>query len=234
MPNVPCEPFGQVAPVSSFNAGYPAGVIPGNILVAVVAMSTSGLTTTPITQTGPDPWVLLAQTPVGSFSTAFGVFVCIVPGGFTSATFSTAPDAGSWAVNIGDYYNVDTGNPIDVANPSINIFSSESPSVIATAPSITTTIQNTRLLYCVSTVDVEGVFADLEASPPGMTLQQSGQSSFLPQSQVAIHDEPFAPIGATGTRAQTIAKEAGKPVITAFNFLLALRPFCIQPAAPSP
>jgi len=114
-------------------------------------------------------------------------------------------------------------------NSLLNIFGPSAPA-IAVAPSITTTIQNTFLVYCVSTIDTEGVFADLQTPPAGMILEQSGRSSVGFDSQVAIHDAPFGPIGATGTRSQTISSTDEPPAdqVTAFNYLLALQPICLD------
>ena len=231
MSNVLCTAVGVGAPVTSIAAAYPVGTVAGDVLIAAVAATVPAVTSDPIIQTGSDPWVQLAQTPTGTHITQFAVFSLVVPvGSPLIATFSTV-QAAIYAVNMAGYTNVNPTTPINAQNPGINI-SFGAPFVVMTAPSILTTIQNTVLVYCASADAHGGQFVDLQTPPTGMTLEQSGESTFgaslSENSEVAIHDELFAPIGLTGPRTQIINRIVGPFAITCFNFMCALTPICLS------
>ncbi len=228
MPNVVCTTVGTPTPVTSITAAYPAGTVAGDVLIVAVAATVPAITTDPITQTGPDPWVQLAQNPTGADITQFAVFSLVVPvGSPLTATFNTV-QAAIYAVNMAGYSNVNPVTPINAQNPGINI-SNFAPAVTVTAPTLLTTIQNTVLVYCIASMNAEGLFTDLQNPPAGMTLEQSGHSNFgFGDSEVAIHDEPFAPIGLTGPRSQIINRAPGPFAISVMNFMCALTPIYVS------
>ncbi len=229
MPNVLCTEQATPIQVDSITATAPAGTSAGDLLVAVVAKDDPAATTVLISESGADPWIQQAQNALGG-STSFAVFTLVVPVGFGgSATFESSGDVGIWAVNMAAYSGVDPFAPVNAANAGINTNGPSAPSVVALAPSITTTIDGCVLIYASSTINHEGLFADLQTPPVGMALEQSGQSTFGgPDAQVALFDELRPVAGPTGDRTQTIGVQAPANFVTSFCFMFAIQPVCLD------
>lgn len=228
MPLVVCTQ--QNGTFDSFSVALPAGAAVGNVVVAVVAkaMDNSVAPGSPIT-TADAGWVKLAeatQLMAGEpGTTRVAVFIGVLGVGFSDpVTFDTDPGAaGGWAVNMARYIGVDTSNPVNAMNPSINLAVPGDP-VMPSAPSITTNSAGCMLIYLLS---IHNTLSNSPA-PAGMTLRQGGGSSMLSNTlnaAVAIFDQLLGPAGATGARSQSLAAAPGFTA-TAQCFLLALQPIC--------
>ncbi len=204
---------GANAKTTSLVLPKPTGTVAGDVLLASVAVRT----TTAITP--PAGWTLVRVDPrATTFRQA--VYVHVAGGGEPASYTWTFPGARPAVGTIAAYEGVDTANPIVAHN---GIDSAGSASI--TAPSVTTTVPNTRLV---------GFFAIVGATTigpaAGMTeltevVNPSGTSNPL---TVSLDDQPIPASGATGNRVATAAKSAAN-----IGQLVALRPETGGPPANS-
>jgi hypothetical protein len=113
-----------------------------------------------------------------------------------SYTFTFA--SGSGQDMSGGILAVLGGNPATPINASNGQFNGTTSSKNVTAPSITTTLANTLLIFG-GACNVNAGFTP----PPGMTEYWDVASSGTYKVATEAATQPFAPIGATGTRVAT-------------------------------
>ena len=182
----------------------PSGTVSGDVLLASVALRS----TTAIT--APAGWTLVRVDPRATvFRQAIYVHVAggAEPASYTWTFASARPAVGT----IAAYSGVDSANPI-VAHSGIDSAGSAS----ITAPSLTTTVPNTRLLGFFAIVGTTTI-----GPPGGMTERTevatpAGVSNPLTAS---LDDQPIPATGATGSRVATAAISAAN-----IGQLVALRP----------
>ncbi len=192
----------------------PSGTVSGDVLLASVALRS----TTAIT--APAGWTLVRVDPRATvFRQAVYVHVAggAEPASYTWTFASARPAVGT----IAAYSGVDGANPI-VAHSGIDSAGSAS----ITAPSLTTTVPDTRL------VGFFGIVGTTTIGPPaGMTertevVTPAGTSNPLTAS---LDDQPIPASGATGSRVATAAISAAN-----IGQLVALRPGGGGPPGNSP
>jgi hypothetical protein len=117
------------------------------------------------------------------------------------------------AGGITTYAGVDTTNPVDAIDASVNT----NASLLITAPSITTTVPDTLLVH----VGAINAAANVSA-PAGMTERWEADSPNLTSTRdvtASSSDAPFAGAASTGSRA-AVSSASGPSI----GVLLALRP----------
>jgi Domain of unknown function (DUF1929)/Bacterial Ig domain len=192
----------------------PAGVAPGDVLLASVAVRGGP------SITAPSGWSLARLDMDGSFvRQAMYVKVASTsePASFTW-TLSAAKQA---AGGIAAFTGVDTTNPVDASAGQVNASATS-----LTAPSVTTTVPDTML------VAFYGVAPLTQLSPPaGMTerweVPSPAGATYPLVSESASGVQPAA--GATGVRTATAAK-----AVRSIGQLVALRPGSGGPPPPPP
>ena len=213
--------------VQSFQINKPAGVVDGDVMVMTAAIQSwaDPPTSPPDINTVLNPpagWTLVRKTYLGDPPCSLAPHSQVLhtwykvasgePASYT-LTFPVVSINKLAVVGILAFSGVDTSNPIDAEGGQANCPSS--PNV--TAPSITTTTANTWLVggFAVNA----GAPSPTYTPPPGMTervdLVAGDQWVTL-----EVADEPWAPVGATGTRV-AVATDPNRSTI---GHLLALRP----------
>lgn len=193
--------------VTALTVNKPSGVISGDVLYFIVWHSDSG-----VTSTTPSGWAL-QERRVDSTNFVVAELYMKVAGGSEPASY-TLDHAGAVSHDIGviiAYSNPHPVTPQDVFGGQTNT----SLSTSATAPSITTTGTNKRVIgiFC-------GNNEDFTWTPPsGMTERVDVQaaSGAGHRGTICITDELVAASGATGTRVATASD-----VVFSICFLIAL------------
>lgn len=184
---------------SSLTLNKPSGTIEGDVMVAHVVVNSASTTIT--TPTG---WTLLRRDNT-SGSMASIIFYKVAGASEPSSynwSFGTSRNS---AGGIATYYNVDTSTPIDAHNGQYNQDTST-----MTAPSITTTLSNGRLLY------IAGASASSSVSgPSGMTQQWRVGSS----SMSYLAERAVTTAGPTGnvTATNTLTGESNTAALVALR-----------------
>lgn len=196
--------------VSSLGITRPTGTTTNDVLICAITVSRFGSVSTL------SGWTLLAEVTRPGSSRQFVYYR--VSGGSEPATYTwTLDDAGqSVAGAIACYRNVNTSTPIDAS-----AFRDSPFGVDMIAPSITTTVSNTRLVFVGGIETAYGT--TLTSTPPtGYTerVDQAASGSGSDSRQVVyIADAQGGAAGATGEVVAAMA-ESWEPVAG----LIALRP----------
>jgi hypothetical protein len=192
---------------TSITFSPPAGVAAGDVLIAVLGTRAGDALMS--VQTG---WTLINNGSWGSPLMDSYVFYRVATASESSYTF-TSSSSSKMAVVAMAYSGVDTINPVDAQNNQVN----STASTTMTAPSITTTQLNTKLIAAYTSASSGTVTAG-----SGMTLQGQTTSSGGGQAgskvTVGAQDITQAAAGATGT------KTATGPSAASIGHLIALRP----------
>ena len=162
---------------------------------------TAGLTGVGTATKSGNEWgaMLLALRPA-SITTKHGLATYYkVAGGSEPADYAWGISAaGNWTVGISTYRGVDNTTPIDV-----HAVQGNASSTSATAPTITTTVNNARLVAIYASKNGTPV-----AAPPGTMTERIDFSTAVgttTQAGLEMADETFATAGATGTRVATLS-----------------------------
>jgi hypothetical protein len=157
-------PFRSAAPASASDQASlvipkPAGVVDGDVLLAIIEVGSIGL---PTAITPPTGWTLIQQSSesTGSNTYRFYAFTKVASGEGADYAFTT-PETNFWAGGIAAYYGVDQVTPVNAS--SVNPVTSPSADQVAT--SITTTVANTILVGCFT----KGFYDCTWTPPSGMT-----------------------------------------------------------------
>jgi hypothetical protein len=198
---------------TSISLNRPAGTAAGHVMVASIVSNDDypGFT-------APAGWSVVSDRSITDVLRQ-AVYVKVAgPSEPTAYTWGVS-DFRRLAGGITTYADVDAAGPVDAVGTSVN----STASATVTAPSITTTVPDTRLVQLVA-VNSQGT-----VSPPAdMTERWEARSPNLSSARDALAasaDTVHAPAGATGARVAT-ASAAGRSIGT----LLALRP--AGPASP--
>lgn len=207
---------------TSVTLSAPAGVNPGDILIAVLG-GTGASRSAQYTATAPagSSWTLVkSQQDTAIFS---GLYVFWAPSTETNFTFTTVQNTtGSTAVLA--YTGVDNATPLDVAAVSqVN-----TSSTTETAPSISTTTTNTILVGAFLWSVTGTVALPTYSAEFGTHRQSGGQSGGRGGSaSIDVADLAKAATGASGTKTVTTSS-AQKSI----GLLLALRADTTPPIPP--
>ncbi|CDM57664.1 putative mannose-sensitive agglutinin [Rhizobium favelukesii] len=171
----------------------PAGIVNGDILIAIIFLGQSG-GTAPTAPTAPSGFTQIGTgtsvTESGnSFSALFGVYwkrAASESGSYTF-THSTASSQAAIAVYSGA---LSSGSPVDVLSQNSGTLS---PGTTATATGVTTTAANDLVIYAGHNWDATGTLSP----PTGMTERVD--------SLVYIADVAQPSAGASGNKTQTLA-----------------------------
>ena len=173
----------------SLSINAPAGVVPGDILVATVGKTGSEFLGIP------SGWTRIQH--VGDSSTMdFGAFYHVVAGGDPSSySFSWTGSTNRYATGgMTSYSNVDNDNPVDLNG----VYGSGASSVTSfPAPSITTTASNEMI------VTSFGVVANATWTPPAGMAERTDQAAGTGTTFVTIEQADVVQAGppaATGTK----------------------------------
>ncbi|MBI3977136.1 MAG: DNRLRE domain-containing protein, partial [Chloroflexi bacterium] len=178
---------------SSLTVSRPPGVQNGDILIAHLALRGGKSSVVPV----PAGWTLVGFGH--SDSTIWsGVYYRVVPVAQNepaSYTWSWSP-AGAAAIGIAAYSGVSSTNPIDGSSKQVNTVSG---STAVTAPSITTTANNDRLLFFAAVSGGNSV-----TPPSGMTERWDHRSnSGTANATGEFADKALGAAGATGSQTGT-------------------------------
>ncbi len=227
-PPPPPPTGGPIAPVASSSSGSsssrtsitlnrPAGTATGHVMVAQIVSNddSPGFT-------APAGWTLVNDRSIVD-ALLQAVYVKVAgssePGSYTW----TLSDFRRVAGGITTYSGVDTTNPVNASGVLVN----NTASTNVAAPSITTTVADTRLVQ-LAAINAEGTL-----SPPAGMAERweatSPNSSNTRDALASASDATQAAIGATSGRTAT-ATRAGRSIGT----LLALRPNGSPPPPPPP
>jgi hypothetical protein len=182
----------------------PAGTVTGDVLLAAVTVRG-----TP-TITPPSGWTVV-RTDTRGTALRQAVFMRVAAAGEPTSYTWTFSQAATAVGTIGAYTGVDTANPLNG-----NSGQTTASSATITAPSITTTVANTRL------VAFFGITGKTTIGPPSGMLERQDLTSppSTPDKMTAeLADVLRAAVGATGSRVATAAKSGGN-----IGQLVALRP----------
>jgi RHS repeat-associated protein len=180
------------APITSHTIAKPAGVVTNDVLVAGITMRGAP------TITAPSGWTLVRSDASGS--TVTQAVYRKVAGGSEPASYTWtfgAPIDGVVGA-IAAYSGVNTTTPIDVSGGQANASSTS-----VTAPSVTTTVTNTKLVGFFGTAD-DATFT----APSGMTERTDILINSSQDGSASSADVTQASAGATGTKVATASKAA--------------------------
>jgi RHS repeat-associated protein len=186
----------------------PAGITANDQILVASTTSASNATATPDGYT-------LAGTYPGTNVSATTLFRRTASGGETSLTLHYANELFPKAVVAVVYRGVNPVQPFDATAAGVG------SGTTVTAPSLTTTLANERLVL------FEGAFSQINVVPvtwiPPTGMTDRADKSDLPQASAAIADQTLTTAGATGTRTATLS-----PTVTVGTdltaVLVALRP----------
>lgn len=173
---------------SSVTVNKPSGIVNTDVMIAVVAYASGTLTT-------PSSWTNIFTT-VGTNGTVAAYYK--VAGGSEPADYTWSINtSGSLSVATVGFYNVNTSTPINISGSQAN----NTASTTMTAPSVTTTIPETMLLYLGGIADPSG--GSTTVLPPGGMTEDSDAGAGTVTTYIA--EEIVSSTGATGSRAATIS-----------------------------
>jgi len=182
----------------SLSINTPAGVVPGDVLVATVGKTGSEFVGIP------SGWTRIQH--VGDSSTMdFGAFYHVVAGGDPSSySFSWTGSTNRYAAGgMTTYSNVDNDNPVDLNG----VYGSGGSNVTSfPAPSITTTVPNEMI------VTSFGVVANATWTPPAGMTERTDQAAGTGTTFVTIEQADVlqaGPPAATGTKTATSSVAGG-------------------------
>lgn len=219
VPGVGTAPNGDTSTIS---LPVPAAASAGDVLVAHVVLHTHAFGANPLP--APSGWHLVRTDDDNNHLIA-GIFWRVATGSEPSSyTFTNnSGDVTQQATGaIVAYRGVDTASPVEAHAGTASLTGSDT----LTAPSVTTTSANTRLLSLV------GVYGNDQgpATPPGSMTERYEGTEVNELSVVEVlgeaADEPLPAPGASGTRSTTVA---GTDTSVAQS--LALRPQSDRPNA---
>ncbi len=206
---------GATGVVSSTNTSLsfsaPAGTAAGDLML--VQLSVRGGTAT--TLTAPSGWTLLRRDNNGSILAQAVYYKFATATEPASTTWGISPNNRAVGAIIA-YRGVDTAAPINASGGQINAFS-----LSVTAPSVTTTVANARLVGFFGTTNGNTSFT----SPSGMAERIDVGTGAGPNGvTITVTDSIQADAVASGTRTAT-AKTAAANI----GQLVALRPVVVAP-----
>jgi MSHA biogenesis protein MshQ len=186
---------------TSLTLNTPAGVLASDVLVAHIVVRGSTTIITP-----PSGWVLIRRDNTGS---SIGVAL------YYKVAGAAEPTSYTWTFNssqqasggVGAYIGVNNTTPVDASSGQYN-----SGATIDTAPSVTVSTANDRLLY------FAGVTILSTVTPPSGMTQQWNVTTADTASEMA--DQPLTSAGATGNRVGTLNVSGHSNI----GQLVALRP----------
>ncbi|HEY4411349.1 MAG TPA: Ig-like domain-containing protein, partial [Acidimicrobiia bacterium] len=175
---------------TSLTIGRPAGVVPGDVMVAGV-----GIRGTPAV-TPPPGWTFIRTDAAGTYTTQvlyYRVVTASEPASYTWTFSASVPAAGG----IEDYQGVNTAVPINVSGATAQINNTTS----IAAPSVTTTVPAARVVGFFS------IGGGNSITPPAGMTERSEASSTAGSSHVTWEGSDFTQTaaGATGPRTATAA-----------------------------
>ncbi|MGH9011881.1 MAG: metallophosphoesterase family protein, partial [Acidimicrobiia bacterium] len=182
---------------STITLGRPAGTAAGQVLVASIATNADAT----IVPSNPG-WTVL-RNDVISGTVRQAVYVKVVGSADPTAYQWTIPE-GTRRVTGGitAYAGVDTANPVDTVDATMN-----ASSTAVAAPSITTTVANTMLVQVVA-VNAEGTLT----APAGMTEAWEAASPNTNSDRDVLSSSSYAvqtAVGSTGDRVATASLPGG-------------------------
>ena len=174
--------------VSSLNITVPSTVVNGDLMLLTVGVQSGSRTIT--TPTG---WTVLQDTPISTLGRK-ATYYRVAVGAEASTVYTISIVGGTARIDaaIVAYSGVDTLSPINVSSGQAN---ASSTSIVA--PTVTTTVGNTRLVFLGTTI----VGASGITPPTGETERADYGPASSMRSEVA--DETIATASATGTRTAT-------------------------------
>ena len=192
---------GTANPGTSLVITKPTGTVDGDVMIAGIV---GNITTELVAPAG---WTQVRLDSASTFR--YGVYRRVASSEGANYTWTlTASGTGSIAGGIQAYSGVDNTTPVDIDGGQTN---ASSTSIVA--PSVTTTVADTRLVGFFQHVDPAGAVTPdagqterFEVSPDAFTTAEGG-------------DEAVVAIGATGSRTATAANAAAN-----CGQLIALRP----------
>lgn len=176
---------------TTLTVSKPTGTVEGDVMIALLAYY-SALTI----NSAPAGWTLLT-TQTGGTDAGIKVYYKVAG--------ASEPASYAWTISAGDdfvgiistFYNVNTTTPIDAYGGQ-----GGTTTTTLTAPSITTTVANTHLVYLAGFNDANVTGASATA-PSGMTETDDYAGTLYSWGYVAGAAQAAA--GATGTKAATLA-----------------------------
>ena len=186
---------------TSLTINAPAGVLANDVMVAHLVVRGSTTVITP-----PAGWTLIRRDNTGS---SIGVAL------YDKIATAAEPTSYTWTFNsaqqasggIVAYSGVNTATPVDASSGLYN-----SGTLTTTAPSVTTTSANDRLLY------FAGVTINTTVTPPSGMTQQWITTTADTASEMA--DQALSSVGATGSRVGTLGVSGHSSI----GQLVALKP----------
>jgi uncharacterized repeat protein (TIGR01451 family) len=173
----------------------PAGTSAGDLLLAAVSTRRTGSTITP-----PTGWTQIRNSDNDTDNLRMVTFRKFAGASEPASYTFTIANGERSAAGLSVYRNVAAATPVNAENAQAS--SGETSSVVA--PSVTTTVANTRLVAFFNTRANEPV----TSVSPAMTFRyfaQSGPETTSSRVRVTTYDATFVGPGATGTRTASLA-----------------------------
>jgi len=168
---------------TSVTVSKPTGTVEGDVMIAALGWDANG------SITAPSGWTLIRSTLYDVDNNVAAWYK--VAGASEPADYTwSQPGNDDFSVGIATYYNVNTGNPINIENAQTNTTSSN-----VVAPSITTTAANTMLVF-IGSIDHNNV-GNTWTPPSGMTERVDQTNTW---TSIEIADVVQASAGSTGTK----------------------------------
>jgi hypothetical protein len=190
--------------VTSFSLSRPAGVAGGDVMLAAVSLSET------VTVTPPTGWTQVRVETNGSTMRQAIYRKVATSGEPSSYPWGLSARTTSVAGAILAYEGVDTLSSVDVSNGA-----SSSTSGAITAPSVSTTVQDTLLIGFFGIENNPSITAPNGMIKQAEIMQNSGRDKLA----LTAADEVLPAVGASGPRSATVNKNG-----SAIGQLVALRP----------
>ena len=168
---------------TSVTVSKPTGTIEGDVMIAALGWDANG------SITAPSGWTLIRSTLFNTDNNVAAWYK--VAGASEPANYTwSQPANDDFSVGIATYYNVNKSNPINVENAQTNSASSN-----VVAPSVTTTVANTMLVF-IGSIDHNNV-GNTWTPPSGMNERVDQTNKW---TSIEIADVVQASAGSSGTK----------------------------------